>query len=230
VLPLLLGTWREQLITPAAGLFALPDGDLQQYSMLGSNTPTAGLALSEYVPLAAGEWVVQSAGNGGVGRNVIALARARGLRTASLVRNPLVVDELHAAGADVVVVDGPEAAAELTAAIGSPARLAIDAVGGRVADTLIGLLAPSGKLVRYAGDDNFDKDGQGAAKGITSEYLFVGAYDYATKIAPVIAEALPLVQSGAVHVPVAGVYELDDISAAIGHLKRGGKILLHIQD
>src|SRR5262245_50972313 len=45
VLPLLLGTWRERLIVPAPGLAPLPDGDLRQFCMLGSNTPTAGLAL-----------------------------------------------------------------------------------------------------------------------------------------------------------------------------------------
>src|ERR1700754_1897206 len=117
VLPLMLGTWPERLIAPAAGLAPLPDGDLQQYSMLGSNTPTAGLALSEYVQLAKGDWVAQSSGNGGLGRNVIALARQRGLRTASIVRRPDVVDELVAAGADVVVVDGPDTSAQIAAAI-----------------------------------------------------------------------------------------------------------------
>ena len=44
VLPLYAGAWRERLVVPADGLFALPaDGDIEQYSMLGSNPPTAGL-------------------------------------------------------------------------------------------------------------------------------------------------------------------------------------------
>ena len=38
VLPLYSGAWRERLVVPADGLFALPaGGDIEQYSMLGSN-------------------------------------------------------------------------------------------------------------------------------------------------------------------------------------------------
>jgi NADPH:quinone reductase-like Zn-dependent oxidoreductase len=231
VLPLLLGTWRERLIAPAAGLAALPDGDLQQYSMLGSNTPTAGLALSDSEALAPGDWVVQSSGNGGVGRNVIALAKQRGFRTASIVRRPELVDELKADGADVVIVDGPDLAARIAAAIGhAPVRLAIESVGGRIAGELIDLIAPGGTLVRYSSNDEIDQDGRGAGKGVKIPFLFVGAFDYPTRIAPVIAETVPLLQSGDLRVPVEAVYDIADINAAISHLTRGGKILLHIQD
>ncbi|NMO55711.1 zinc-dependent alcohol dehydrogenase family protein [Actinoplanes sp. TBRC 11911] len=231
VLPLLLGTWRERMTAPAHGLTPLPDGDLQQFSMLGSNTPTAGLALSEYVPLAKGDWVAQSSGNGGVGRNLIALAKARGFRTASLVRRPELVDELHAAGADVVVVDGPHAAAEIASATGNaPIRLAVEGVGGRVADELLGLLAPGGTLLRYAARDEIDQDGSAAARGIHIDRLSVAGFDYATKIVPVIAEAVPLIESGALRVPVEAVYGLDEIRTAIAHLKRGGKIILRVPD
>src|SRR6185437_15295407 len=164
-----------------------------------------GLALSEYVPLAQGDWVIQSAGNGGVGRNVIALARHRGYRTASIVRRPDVTGELTAAGADVVVIDGPDAVAQIAAATGhAPVRLAIDGVGGQVTGKLIELLAPGGTLVSYkASLSEIDEDGRGARKGITAEFIFAGAFDYAAKIAPVITETVPLVQSGALRVPVA---------------------------
>src|ERR1700731_2746440 len=51
VLPLYAGAWRERLVVPAGGLFALPArGNIEQYSMLGSNPPTAGLMLSECTP------------------------------------------------------------------------------------------------------------------------------------------------------------------------------------
>ncbi|MBM9503064.1 zinc-dependent alcohol dehydrogenase family protein [Actinacidiphila acididurans] len=230
VLPLLLGTWRERLIAPAAGMAPLPVGDLRQFSMLGSNTPTAGLALSEYVSLEKGDWVVQSSGNGGVGRNVIALAKQRGLRTASVVRRPELINELMAAGADVVVLDGPDLATRIAAAIGgAPVHLAIESVGGRVADELIDLLAPGGTLVRYSATDAIDQDGRGAAKDVTVTFLFVAAFDYAAKIAPVIAETLPLLRSGDLRVPVEAVYDLAEFDTAVARLKRGGKVLLRIQ-
>ena len=98
-------TWRERLIAPAQGLFPLPDGDRLQLAQLGSNPPTAALILSEYTDLKPGDWVVQNAGNSGVGRSLIAIAKLRGVRTISLVRRPELIDELKAAGADVVLID-----------------------------------------------------------------------------------------------------------------------------
>ena len=53
-------------------------------------------------------------------------------------------------------------------------------------------------------------------------------FDYATKVLPVIREAVPLVASGALFVPVAAVFELDDIQAAIQQVLRGGKVLLKV--
>jgi NADPH:quinone reductase-like Zn-dependent oxidoreductase len=53
VVPLFAGAWREQLLLPAEGLFRLPHGSAEQFSMLGSNPPTAGLILSEFAGLKA---------------------------------------------------------------------------------------------------------------------------------------------------------------------------------
>ena len=58
VLPLLAGAWRERLLLRAEGLFALPDGNIEQLSMLGGNPPTAGLILSEYASLEPGDCLV----------------------------------------------------------------------------------------------------------------------------------------------------------------------------
>jgi NADPH:quinone reductase-like Zn-dependent oxidoreductase len=93
--PLSSFTWRERMILPASGLFALPPGaDPQQLSMLAINPPTAALLLSEYVDLKPGEWVVQNAANSAVGRWVIAFAKARGLKTVNVVRRPELVSIL----------------------------------------------------------------------------------------------------------------------------------------
>jgi NADPH:quinone reductase-like Zn-dependent oxidoreductase len=48
------------------------------------------------------------------------------------------------------------------------------------------------------------------------------------KVLPVIREAAPLVASGGLFVPVAAVFDLKDIHAAIQQLERGGKILLKV--
>ncbi|MCU1278269.1 MAG: Alcohol dehydrogenase GroES domain protein, partial [bacterium] len=109
IVPPTHSAWRERVVLPAAGLFALPGGaDPRQLSMLSINPPTAALLLSEFVDLQPGEWVIQNAGNSGVGRSLIAVAKSRGLRTVSVVRRPELVDELREQGADVVLLEEPD--------------------------------------------------------------------------------------------------------------------------
>ena len=90
--PLSSFTWRERMVVPASGLFALPPGaDPQQLSMLAIHPPTAALLLSEYVNLKQGEWVVQNSANSSIGRWVIAFAKTRGLKTVNIFRRPELV-------------------------------------------------------------------------------------------------------------------------------------------
>ena len=103
------GAWRERVICSAAALFALPTGvDPRQLAMLRVNPPTAHLLLHRYVPPQPGRWVVQNAANSGVGHLVVKLAHEVGLSVVSVVRRADLVEPLRAAGADVVVVDGPD--------------------------------------------------------------------------------------------------------------------------
>jgi hypothetical protein len=77
--------------------------------MLGINPPTAALLLNESIDLRPGDWVAQNAANSGVGRSLIAIAKARGLKTINFVRRPELVPELQAVGGDLVIVDQSEA-------------------------------------------------------------------------------------------------------------------------
>jgi len=232
VVPLFAGAWRERLLLPAEGLFALPEGSVEQFSMLGSNPPTAGLILSEYADLAPGDWVVQNAANSGVGRSLIALAKARGFRTINLARNESVFADLTASGADIVHLDDATAAEDVRKEIGDArVALAVDSVGGVAGARLLDLLSDGGSLVAYAAATGQPMPVDELAliiKRATIRGFFSGHYDYATKVLPVIREAAPLVASGALFVPPAAVFDLDDIHAAIRQFERGGKILLKV--
>jgi len=233
VLPLYSGAWRERLVVPADGLFALPaGGDIEQYSMLGSNPPTAGLMLSECTTLRPGDWVVQNAANSGVGRSLIALAKLRGLKTINLVRDDTTFAELKAAGADVVHVDDDDAVGDIRAVIGDArVALAVDSVGGPGVARLLGLLSDGGVLVSYSWARNepmWVDTPVLVAKHITVRGFFVGDFDYREKVVPVIREVAPLVAEGSLAVPVAAVYPLEQIEDAVQHLLRGGKVLLKV--
>lgn len=227
VLPLFAGAWRERLPLPADGLFRLPEGSVEQFSMLGSNPPTAGLILSEYADLRPGDWIVQNAANSGVGRSLIALAKARGFRTINFVRDESVFAEPTAAGADIVRLDGATAVQEVRTAIGDArVGLAVDSVGGDAPARLLDLLSEGGALVSYASATGQPMSVDAltlVGKRATVHGFFADHFDYATRVLPVIREATPLIASGALFVPLGAVFDLDDIHTVIEQVVRGGR-------
>ena len=231
--PPLSQTWREKMIVPASGLFPLPDGDPYQLSMLSGNPPTAALILSEYAQLKPGDWVVQNSANSGVGRSLIAIAKARGLRTINFVRRRELLKELKAAAGDIVLVDEDGAVEEALRLVGdSSVRLGVDAIGGVATATLIKILSPAGVLVSYTAASGEPMSVNALPlifKRLRIEGFFLGHFDHEKKVLPAMREAAPLVASGALHVPVAAIYPLSRIREAVTHLQRGGKILLEIQ-
>ena len=234
--PLSSFAWRERLVASADGLFALPPGaDPQQLAMLGINPPTASLILSDFAEPRPGDWVAQNAANSGVGRWVIAFARARGLRTVNIVRRPELVDELKAIGADVVVVDSPDVVERIGEAVGPDGlRLALDGVSGPATGILVSALSPGGTLVCYAAMSKapismspFDV----IFKPVTVRGFFIaaaGRSEYAAKIPPAIRQAAEMIASGEVRVPIAAAYPLSSIMEAVAHAVRGGKVLLDV--
>jgi NADPH:quinone reductase-like Zn-dependent oxidoreductase len=231
--PLYGFAWAERIVAPAEGLFAVPaDVDPQQLAMLTINPPTAGLLLTEFVDLRPGDWVVQDAANSGVGRAVIAFAKARGFKTINLVRRPELIDELKSLGGDLVAVDGPEGLDLVKAALGTAApRLAIDGVGGASAATLIDLLGRDGTFVAYAALSKAPISISALAlifKRISVRGFFLSDPEHAAKIRPFVIEAAELLRSGRLHAPVAATYPLSAIKDAVAHVERGGKVLLDV--
>ena len=233
--PLSAYSWRKRLVAPAEDLFPLPPGaDPEQLSMLHINPPTAALLLSEYGDLKPGDWVLQDAGNSGVGRSVIAFAKDRGLHVVSLIRRQELVDDLLAAGSDVVLVDGDGIANRVAYATGhAQIRIALDGVAGAAMRSLSSCLAPGGILVVYA----FMSEQPGLVnlaelifRGVTIRGFWLEAPEI--RASPKLQEALKtgarLIAEGKLHVPVAATYALSEYQQALAHAQRGGKVLLHI--
>lgn len=151
VLPMTFGTWRKQMVVPAANVIPLPEGlDVFQAAMLTVNPATAWRILHDFVKLEPGDWVVQNAANSGVGRSVIQLARALGLKTLNIVRRAELVEELTAAGGTAVVTEECDLRKELkTLCGGDRPRLGLNAVGGPSALNVANALAPGGTVVTF---------------------------------------------------------------------------------
>ena len=124
--------WVQRRRIRSDDAIPIPAGlDLAQAAMLRINPATALLLLEDHADLKPGDWVIQDVANSAVGRHLIVLARARGVKTVNVVRRDDVTAELRDLGADVVLKDGPDLAERARAATGgAPIRLGIDAVSG----------------------------------------------------------------------------------------------------
>src|SRR5215468_8920602 len=143
--------WAQRRRVKGDDVIAVPpDIDTLQGAMLRINPATALLLLSDVVDLKPGDWIIQNVANSAVGRALIPLAKARGLKTVNVVRRESLFAELKALGADACVVDGPDLADKVKAATGgAPVRLALDAVSGPATARLSSCLAEGGVVVNY---------------------------------------------------------------------------------
>ena len=107
ILPHNLGTWRDAVAVKADELVVVPPGiEPVHAAMLKINPMTAWRLLHDYVELKRGDWLIQNAANSAAGRAVIQIAHDLGYKTVNVVRRAELLDELHAEGGDVVIVDG----------------------------------------------------------------------------------------------------------------------------
>jgi trans-2-enoyl-CoA reductase len=231
------GNWRQRVLAPAAAMRPLPPAaDPLQLAMLAVNPATALHMLTRYIALSPGDWVIQNAGTSAVGHCVVWLARQRGLRTVSVVRRNDQVAPLQAVGGDVVLVDGPDLAARLAAAVGGQkVRLALDAVAGTATGRLAQCIAHGGTLVVYgllSGSDCAVPAADLVFRDIALRgYWFTPWFERASadEKAVVYDELGQLVVEGIIHVTIEACYPLDQVHEALAHAARpgrAGKILL----
>jgi NADPH:quinone reductase-like Zn-dependent oxidoreductase len=93
-------------------------------------------------------------------------------------------------------------------------------------------LSPGGTIVSY-GVLGGDVVASASAidiifKDLTYRGFYLDKQEYAAQIPSLIAQAAELVATGQLHVPIAGIYKLDQLSDAVAHAQKGGKVLLKI--
>jgi NADPH:quinone reductase-like Zn-dependent oxidoreductase len=143
--------WSEYRKVPATTVHKVPsDIDPLQLCMLKVNPATAHLMLQSTGELVRGDWIVQSAPLGSVGRCVLQMTRSKGIKTVNIVRDLSERKAILDLGGDVVVEVGPDMAKKaLQATGGRAARLALDAVAGGGTQAIADCLAEGGRIVTY---------------------------------------------------------------------------------
>lgn len=229
--------WAQKRRVKGDDVILVPSGmDLQQAAMLRINPATALLLLTDVVPLKPGDWLIQNVANSAVGRLLIPLARARGIRTMNVVRRASLFGDLKALGADACVVDTPDLAEAVKAQTGgAPIRLGLDAVSGRATARIASCVTDDGVVCNYgsmSGEDPVMSRSALSARGVTL-VGFTLTRPLATypreKVRAIYTDLARQVMDGTLSAPVEQVYAIDEIKDALAHAQRGertGKILV----
>ena len=209
----------------------VPSGlDLKQAAMLRINPPTAMLLLSDIVNLKPGDWLIQNVANSAVGRLVVTLGKARGLRTINVTRREDVFGELTALGADVCLIDGDDLPARVAEATGGAnIRLGLDAVAGAATARIASCVADEGTVCTYGGMSGAAPEVSVADlvfRGVTFTGFMLGrflAQRSAEDIRAIYADLGGQMAKGAIHAPIDSVYQIEDIREALIRAQTGGR-------
>jgi putative PIG3 family NAD(P)H quinone oxidoreductase len=183
---------------------------------------TAHDALFTQAGLRPGERLLVHGGAGGVGTTAIQLGRAAGARVSATVRREELREQVAALGAEAIAPEGYaehgpfDVILELVGAPNLAENLQVLATGGRIA--IIGvsagakgelnLLALMGKRARIHGSTL-------RARPLEEKALTARRLEH---------EVLPLFDSGALRVPVAATFPLDEAAGAYERFAAGGKL------
>jgi NADPH:quinone reductase-like Zn-dependent oxidoreductase len=183
---------------------------------------TAHDALFTQAGLRAGERLLVHGAAGGVGTAAVQLGRAAGARVTATVRNADVRDRVADLGAEVIAPEGfaehgPfDVILELVGAPNFPANLQALSFWGRIMIIGIGAGAKA--------ELNLGLAMQKRARILSSTLRARPLEEKATTARAMERSVLPLLASGAVRVPIAATYPLEEAPAAYDRFAGGGKL------
>lgn len=231
------GAWAEQFVARAGGLIPVPEDISDEVAAQLVSMPFSAISLLESLELSPGDWLVQNAANGAVGRMVAQLGAARGIHVLSLVRRAAGVDELAAHGiGDVVATDADDWTEQVQKVTGgAPIRAGVDSVGGSASGDVLSLLAENGTLVVFGAMESPTmkiSSGDVIFKQVTVRGFWgstVSRTMPAEQRRALFGELIQRIGDGSLTLPVDAVHPLEEIreaAAANGRPGRSGKILL----
>ncbi|WP_339760834.1 zinc-binding dehydrogenase [uncultured Sulfitobacter sp.] len=231
------GTWAEYFVAPATGVLPLPDmiSDVAGAQLIAM--PFSAISLLETLRAKKGDWIIQTAANGAVGKIMVTLAKARGINLLNLVRRDEAVKELTDTGIENVLstsdADWVQKSRDIIGAAG--AASAIDSVGGDISADLVELLGLDGELVVFG-------TATGAPMPLSSgalimKHITVKGF-WGSRVSGdmdpeerkrLITELVTLVAKGELVLEDGGVFDLDDVAKAMKAALtpgRAGKVMI----
>lgn len=231
------GTWSECFLADARRVVPVPDALPDEAACQLLAMPLSASMLVDELALRPGDWMIQNAANGAVGRIVNVLAQRRGAQVINLVRSAAAAQALRAAGCPHALCSEdphwPEQVAQITQ--GAALLRAVDSLGGDAPNQLLGVMSAGGTLISFGSAVSLTLNlhvdqllyRQATVRGLWAAQR--GATLASTDRARMIAEVIRLVLEGQLALPLGACHDLADAAtaaAAAGQQHRGGKVAL----
>lgn len=231
------GTWAEYFIAPARMVIAIPDNIPDELAAQLIAMPLSSLMLLEFLNIQSGEWLIQNAASGAVGKTVAMLAQKRGIHNISLVRRDDAITELKALGIQHVVSTTQHDWKEQVKAIVGQHSItaAVDSIGGTASTDLVQLLGENSTLVSFGtmkGEPMQIPSGDLIFKQIVVKGFWGSKVSQNMSIENkkrLVSELLHDAADQTLQLPVEGIFNFQEIKQAIAaSLKsaKAGKVLL----
>eukprot|EP00249_Psilotum_nudum_P030688 c43587_g1_i1 orf=249-1244(+) len=228
------GSWQDYIVMKEKHVIPVPDGVSDETAAQFLINPWTVYGLLDDLAIPKGEYIVQTAAASVLGRQLIQLAKHRGIKTINIIRRDKWTDELKAIGADEVISSTTEDIVARVKEIteGKLAYCAIDAVGGSLTKTVAASVRDGSKVFVYGLLSGWEisLNVLDMLRNVQVSWWMLSNYVKTDeKIHYVASEVMKLLELNIV-TPLAGKkFKLEDFKAAIKEAEtegRSGKVLL----
>lgn len=226
------GAWAEYVLASATGLVPVPDTIPDESAAQLVAMPFSAITLLDHLDVSSGDWIIQNAANGAVGRMLSRLAAARGVNCVSLVRRADGVAELQASGIANAVSTAEngwqDRVREVTA--GAAIRVGVDSVGGTASGDLAALIGDGGQMVVFGSmtaQPVVIPPGEFIFRNLTLRGFWGSSVRERLpqeRRAALMGEVIGRVMSGDLPLPVDGIFGLDRPADAVRASLTPGKV------
>jgi len=146
-----VNTWAEYFVARAAAAIPVPDAIGDDVACQLAAMPLSAMMALEELGVQPGQWMIQNAATGAVGKTLAMIAKARGVHVVNVVRRAAGVAELAVLGIDNAISTAEpgwqKRVKDMTG--GAPIVAALDSVGGEESGQLLHMLGEGGQLMTF---------------------------------------------------------------------------------
>ncbi len=227
-------TWAERINLKLSQIRLVPnDLNFETTCQLSLNTLT-GYALLEESNLSAGEWLILTAANSTICRQIIQLAKRKNLKVIAIVRKDGYEAMLKNLGAtEVLNSENDNLEKQIMAITGNGVNAILDAVGGKLGSVLFKAAASKSKIIIYGrlSDENVSfYYGTVVYKNLKIEGFGIDSWiadKKKSELDSIWSDIIYLVNNKLLQVSYDKIYELQNFKEAINYYqKTGNKVIL----